>query len=207
MKLPKPVLLVVAALIVVSCSNKPQKLNDETYSYFVETGSEISAQAQAALLSKVSEAMKQGGTVYAVEFCNLEVSGITDSLNNRYNCRISRVSDKNRNAENALANETERLLWDYFLSVQDTKMVHDTVISLNNRNIYYKPIMTAMQTCLRCHGQVEEIDPATVNKIKELYPQDKATGYQLNEMRGLWKIVFEKNHKAETESNGGKDLS
>ncbi len=197
MKLTELTLLVVAAIIIISCSNKNSQntMDAETYNRFLETGSEVSGQAQSALLSHVSGAMKEGGTLYAVEFCNLEASEITDSLNNLYNCTISRVSDKNRNPQNALSTDTEKQLWEYFLSVQETEMIHDTVVMEGNQAVYYKPILTAMQACLQCHGPKEEIDPATYTKIRELYPEDEATGYGLNELRGLWKIEFDRDEE------------
>lgn len=193
MKLSESFFLVIASVLILSCSNKNSQntLDLETYNRYLKSGSEISAQAQSALLSNVSEAIKKGGTLFAVEFCNLEVSGITDSLNNECNCSISRVSEKNRNPDNALETLTEQQLWKYFLSVHDTKMIHDTVVVVEGQAVYYKPILTAMQTCLQCHGPEEKIDQATLNKINELYPEDKATGYSLNELRGLWKISFE----------------
>ena len=185
--------LPVIILLVFSCNQKPasDKLDAETYNRYLETGSEVSVEAQSALLSHVSGAMKEGGTLDAVEFCNLEASEITDSLDNIYNCTISRVSAKNRNPQNALSTEAEEQLWEYFLSVHETEMIHDTVVMGGNQAVYYKPIITAMQACLQCHGPKEEIDPATYTKILELYPEDKATGYGLNELRGLWKIEFD----------------
>lgn len=191
-------------LMIFSCNQRSasEKLDAETYNHYLETGSEISAQAQSALLSNVSEAMKQGGTLYAVEFCNLKASGITDSLNNLYNCTISRVSAKNRNPENYLSNATEEQLWEYFLSVHETEMIHDTIVMEEQQPVYYKPILTAMQACLQCHGPKDKIDPATYSKIRELYPEDKATGYELNELRGMWKIEFE--HENEMEGGSTK---
>ncbi len=208
MKLTEYLLLAFAAIIILSCSNQNSQNNLDavTYNRYLENGSEISAQAQSALLSNVSEAMKKGGALYAVEFCNLEASGITDSLNNQCDCNISRVSARNRNPENALETETEKQLWDYFLSVHDTKMVHDTVVVEEGQVVYYKPILTAMQACLQCHGPEKEIEPATLSKINELYPEDKATGYSLNELRGLWKITFELDDGTAMNKNERKGL-
>lgn len=42
--------------------------------------------------------------------------------------------------------------------------------------------------CLQCHGSEKDIKPETLAKIKSLYPNDKAIGYQENEMRGLMVI-------------------
>ncbi len=188
--------LLIMALIsffINSCGSKAVQggLDDETYSHYLEQGEKISGQAQSALLSNVSGAIKEGGSLYAVEFCHLEASGITDSLNNDCNCVISRVSEKNRNPSNSLETETEKQLWKYFLSVHETHMIHDTLVVEGQKAIYYKPILTAMQACLQCHGPVNQIEPETFSKIKELYPKDRATGYNLNELRGLWKIEFE----------------
>ncbi len=46
--------------------------------------------------------------------------------------------------------------------------------------------------CLKCHGTPnEQIQPKTFAKIKELYPNDKATEYEANQVRGMWSIVFD----------------
>lgn len=185
-------LLQVSVLLIFSCSHKPsqQKLDKETYNLYLESGSKIAGQAQSTLLSQVSKAMKKGGSLYAVEYCNLKVSDLTDSLNNECNCIISRVSAKNRNPRNALETEIEKQLWEYFLTINNMQMIHDTIVEVGQKAIYYKPILTGMPTCLQCHGPVEEIEVATYKKIHELYPNDKAVGYGLNELRGLWKIEF-----------------
>jgi len=50
-----------------------------------------------------------------------------------------------------------------------------------------------MPACLKCHGNIEtDINVSTRNKLTELYPNDLATGYKLNEFRGLWKVEFSK---------------
>jgi hypothetical protein len=187
-----PVAFVLFAFMVVSCGQgtRQMKLDAETYSMYLTRGNEISEQAQNTLLSNVSKAMAQGGTQYAVEFCNLKVSGITDTLNNRYNCEIYRISAQNRNPENDLETETDQKLWDYFMAGHRDGTLHDTLIRHDQQMVYYKPILTAMPACLQCHGPVDQIDPATYSKIRELYSDDKATGYELNELRGLWKISF-----------------
>jgi len=43
---------------------------------------------------------------------------------------------------------------------------------------------------LQCHGKIESIDPKVLDKIKWLYPGDLATGYNENEVRGVWSILF-----------------
>jgi len=46
--------------------------------------------------------------------------------------------------------------------------------------------------CTQCHGSEQSIKPEVLASINNLYPEDKATGYSENEVRGMWKIVMAK---------------
>jgi hypothetical protein len=176
-------LLLVMALLI-SCN---KSIQPDVYIEHIEKGNNITTVTQAALLSNVASAMQIGGPVYAVEFCNLKASVITDSLNTVFNCTISRVSAKNRNTENALASVSDKQLWTVF----EKGEVVDTIVKHGKNLVYYKSIRTAMPACLKCHGVPEsDIDSVTVQKLRKLYPNDLATGYRLNDFRGLWKIEF-----------------
>jgi hypothetical protein len=134
--------------------------------------------------------MGKGGPVYAMEFCNAQASSIIDSLNGVNNCTISRVSAKNRNQNNHLKDNRETEIWHWFAN----NLQADTLIRHNKNLVYYKPITIALPACLKCHGNPgAEINPATLGKLKKLYPNDLATGYKLNDFRGLWKIEFKIN--------------
>ncbi len=162
-------------------------IDSETYEKYQDRGNEITGQAQAVLLSNVGRAIQKGGPEYAVEFCNIEASGLVDSLNQVYNCTISRVSEKNRNPENALKTKEDQNIWRIFAG----DALVDTVVMANRNLVYYKRINTAMPACLKCHGSPEnDLNAATREKLQKLYPADLATGYQLNDFRGLWKVEF-----------------
>jgi hypothetical protein len=177
-------LITVFAVLLFSCKTK---IDNAIYSEFIQKGNEITNLAQSVLLANVSQAMQAGGPVYAVEFCNLKASSIIDSLNRVNNCEISRVSDKNRHPENNLKTAADKNLWALF----EAGSVTDTLIQENKKLVYYKPIKTAMPACLKCHGVPgSDIDEATTEKLLNLYPNDLATGYQINDFRGLWKIEF-----------------
>lgn len=186
--------LTIVALLLISCGQKPaQQMDAETYARYQKSGNEISKQTQAVLLQNVSNAMQQGGSLYAVEFCNLQASGLTDSLSTAYDCKISRVTGKNRNPDNGLNTKSDKEMWAYYSALQQPAILHDTLVQSRQTITWYKPILTAMPACLQCHGPAEEITPETLKKIQTLYPGDQATGYALNELRGLWKIEFKKN--------------
>ena len=188
-------LLFLVSIAIISCkSNQNEKIPDEIYSEYTQKGNEISGKAQSVLLTNVSSAMQKGGPEYAIEFCNIQASPLIDSLSKANNCTISRVSAKNRNPGNALKNNKEKQLWNVYAARLENGNSSDTLIQEGKTLVYYKPIKTAMPACLKCHGTPgEDIQPATHETIRELYPNDEATGYSLNEFRGLWKIEFDSN--------------
>ncbi len=188
-------LLFLVSIAIISCkSNQNEKIPDEIYSEYTQKGNEISGKAQSVLLTNVSSAMQKGGPEYAIEFCNIQASPLIDSLSKANNCTISRVSAKNRNPGNALKNNKEKQLWNVYAARLENGNSSDTLIQEGKTLVYYKPIKTAMPACLKCHGTPgEDIQPATYATIRELYPNDEATGYSLNEFRGLWKIEFDSN--------------
>ncbi len=183
--------VILSILFFISCNSSKVKIDNETYTSYLKKGVEITNLAQATLLGNVGKAIQKGGPGYAVEFCNLKASSIIDSLNQVNGCVISRVTDKNRNPENKISNKQEDLIWEAFR----TNSAKDTVVQAKGMNlVYYKPIKIAMTACLNCHGKVDnEIAPATLEKLQKLYPNDLATGYHLNDLRGMWKVEFEMN--------------
>ncbi|HYQ56798.1 MAG TPA: DUF3365 domain-containing protein [Draconibacterium sp.] len=179
----------VPILLILMCFSCSSGMNDEVYKKYQKKGQEITTNAQAVLLGNVGKAIQTGGPEYAVEFCNLEASSIVDSLNETFDCNISRISTKNRNPQNALNTEQEKQMWKLFAE----KRLADTVVQNRNVLVYYKPIRIGMPTCLKCHGNPEtDISRETKAKIDELYLADLATGYKLNDFRGLWKVELER---------------
>ena len=181
----KVVLIFSVALVLFSCQ---KGIKPDVYAKYIDTGTQIATNSQAVLLANVAAAIQQGGPSYAVEFCNLKATGITDSLSQVHQTAISRISAKNRNPGNGLKTDTDNLVWKIF----ETNNLTDTLLKAENKLVYYKAIKTSMPACLKCHGSPEtDIDSLTIAKLSNLYPSDKAKGYVLNDFRGLWKIEFQ----------------
>jgi hypothetical protein len=112
---------------------------------------------------------------------------LTDSLSQKYNCQIQRISDKYRNPANKPSKNEEDIL----LRIGSSNSGEPVLISENGRVVYYKPISIAMPACLNCHGNaVKDIAPKTLEVIQQKYPGDLAIGYKEGDFRGLWKITF-----------------
>lgn len=158
---------------------------------YLKIGKEVTNTAQATLLKHVGKAMKMGGPNAAVQYCNINALSITDSLSKAHNVAISRVAEKNRNENNLLAQE-DQTIWAHYKSGEQNVQMADTVIEMSGKKVYYRPIYIANPACLNCHGQEgSDILEGTIAKLNEYYPNDKARGYNLGDLRGMWKLEFQ----------------
>jgi hypothetical protein len=182
---------ILATLFFASCNSVQQKAtetgNGIDTADLLQKGDTITALVQKVLLANVMTAMKTGGPVNAVSFCNVHAIPLTDSMAVEYNCIIQRVSDKYRNQANKLSEADADIL----VKMSSFNPMKPVLVSENGRVVYYKPIKIAMPACLKCHGSAgNEIDSKTLEIINQKYPNDLATGYKEGDLRGLWKITF-----------------
>ena len=138
-------------------------------------------QTKKFLMKNVGEQMQKGGPESALEFCNIEAMPLTKSMSDRYGLEIYRVSDKNRNPKNTASPEELQLIEKY----KKELLAGETLKPVRTETHYYEPLVTNAM-CLQCHGEPgKNIKPKVAEKIAELYPNDRATGYKENEVRGL----------------------
>ncbi|MFD1553448.1 cytochrome c family protein [Putridiphycobacter roseus] len=154
----------------------------------LENGLQLALKAKKILGKNLMGAINKQGSTYAVEFCNLKANYLIDSMSNALNAHIKRVSDKPRNA-NAQANAKEAVIIQQFKNtLKEGKAITGVLAETENSKIGYYPILTN-QMCLQCHGVPNtQIEDKTLRKINTLYPTDKAVGYGINELRGIWVV-------------------
>ena len=182
--------------MISSCSSRGERqaiqLEDSLKLEYLQLGEEIASQAHAELLKNVSMAINKGGPVYAIDFCNVRALPLKDSLSRLHNCQIRRISAKYRNPADRPQSEMEKdLLQQFHLAWQDGGSIQPEVYFFDDRVEYYQAITIAMEACLKCHGDPgKQIAEETLARINALYPNDLATGYAMNDIRGAWKITF-----------------
>ncbi|MBA3848476.1 MAG: hypothetical protein C0502_00590 [Opitutus sp.] len=59
----------------------------------------------------------------------------------------------------------------------------------------YRPISVG-PNCLLCHGPVESLQPQVRYLLERYYPEDKATGYNAYDWRGLIRVSYERPDKS-----------
>lgn len=179
-----------APFFALNNSNLPvagDSLNQDLH----QIGQSIVKEGFQVLGSQLRQAIEKGGVPYALSFCNVKALPLTDSVARKHQIHLKRVSDKNRNPENA-ANEQELLVMELMRKAGTGKKMEMTLYDENGTATYYAPIILGAP-CLQCHGTPgSNITNENMEIIKKLYPNDKATGYNQGELRGLWVVRFEK---------------
>ncbi len=168
--------------------NEHSNRTDSTSNYYIEVGQQYVNATQSVLAKNLLEAIDKDGALYALEFCNVRAHPLTDSLARVHHAGIRRVTDRTRNPANK-ANTMEMTQIALLQSnLAKGENLSPTVTEQSGKMVGYYPIVTNAM-CLQCHGKPHvDISNATLDKIHALYPDDQATGYGVNELRGLWVV-------------------
>lgn len=116
----------------------------------------------------------------AVEICNLKAPKIQKQVSSE-GVTIGRVSLKNRNP----SNKPKKWMVSYINQFHENKIKKAFIVTKleNGKKGLLKPIRT-MPLCLTCHGK--NIDKNLYKVVKAKYPDDKAIGYDVGEIRGFF---------------------
>lgn len=171
--------------------NQQPKVNANVLSYS-ERGLKYALATKAVLGKNLMGTIQKKGTIEALSFCNEQAYPLTDSMSVAQNAVIKRVTDKPRNQKNQ-ANEKELTYINTFKNhIKNNIEPKPIVEQIDNKVKVYYPISTNSM-CLQCHGKPnQDISNPTLRKLTLLYPQDQATGYNVNEVRSIWSITFNK---------------
>lgn len=159
---------------------------------YLERGKQMAMQTKSQLGSNLMAAVQETGAAGAVEFCNTRAYPLTDSMAVALGAKIKRVSDQPRNTENRASDDELTYIRNAKSQLANEEEVQPQLIDLGETMVGYYPI-TTNEMCLKCHGQPQtEVSQATIDVIEALYPNDRATGYGENELRGIWVVEMNK---------------
>jgi hypothetical protein len=139
------------------------------------------------LLEPFKQALQQSlvqglarGPVAAVESCHVEAAGLARA-HAQDGILMGRSSHRLRNPKNAAPDWVQPILDRYVSEPLDRRP--STVSLRDGRSGYVEPILLK-PLCVTCHG--ETLAPALAERIAELYPEDRATGFRPGELRGVF---------------------
>lgn len=133
--------------------------------------------------------MKADGPVAAIKVCNLSAPAIA-TQHSQAPWDISRTSLKVRNPNNTADAWLRNVLLDFEQRKQNGEAI--SRIEHNEQRAdgwYFVKAIPTGEPCLACHGS--NLKPAVQEKLSELYPNDKATGFNLGDIRGAFVVKKE----------------
>lgn len=193
-----PIFFIISILLSCRESPKPgagdkqEAMTVEQKEIYLKKGKEIALSTFATLSAELGKAIQEGGVSKAVEVCNIATMPLVDSLSRVHNAEIRRTSLKVRNPKNAASENEKEVLLRFEAAHKAGNAPQPEVVEVDGMVAFYAPIMT-QPLCLSCHGNPgETVNPEDYSYIQNLYPEDQATGYSINDLRGMWAIKFEK---------------
>ncbi|MDZ7806791.1 MAG: DUF3365 domain-containing protein [Gracilimonas sp.] len=193
-------LLIVSVIVFAgfACSEKSDKsepditLTESEMTEYRAKGGELAGTTQKVLGSNLIKAINEGGPVNALEFCKIQAHPLTDSMATELQAHIIRVTDKPRNPDNVADQRQLEYISSAKMNLTSGEDVKPEINIIEGKITGYYPIITN-QLCMQCHGsENEQINEETLAKINELYPDDQATGYGVEELRGIWVVEMDK---------------
>lgn len=137
-------------------------------------------QLVAALMGSLGE----GDPENAIHICRERAPEIAAQLSVG-GVEMGRTSHKTRNPANAPQPWVEPLLAAYLENPTDTKA---RAVYLDESTVGYVEPIYVMSFCLSCHGP--SIAPDLLAEIHSVYPDDQATGFKANDLRGLFWVTM-----------------
>lgn len=176
--------------IFFGCNEKPKPvITDNTKSGLRNDAKDFMESLKSILVKE----MQANGIVAAVSVCSDTAQLLTNNYGIKKGIYIKRVSFKYRN-ENDAPNKIETEALKMFEELKQKGELKETTefFKTTEENgvtsvIYLKPILV-QAPCLSCHGPLEQIGPDVKQILQKKYPNDKATGYQLDDLRGAVSI-------------------
>jgi hypothetical protein len=191
-----PALLLPALLSITSCSGDMDTRAAHTISkpdsaVVIQAGNEVIIDAFASISNALGTAMSRGGIPHAIEYCNLNAITLTDSVSREYDVEIRRASHKPRNPQNRANDEEMASIEAFIQMINEGRELSPRLIYGEDKVTYHSPLRLVAYTCLSCHGEKsDDIRDDDLMIIDRHYPQDEATGFELDELRGIWSVKF-----------------
>ena len=187
--------LLLSPLLLVSCGKKAEKTEttpmdlDEAEHLCVKASEQVIDRFARELKSELVAAIRAKGTPSAISICAERAPQIAAAHSRPGILTIRRVSDRNRNPQNQ-ASGAEVKVMDMFRDTSYDNLYNYSMWTETpdgQEFHYYKPIKTGA-VCMQCHGPAAEIEREVGDMLKAAYPEDKATGYRVGDLRGMFVV-------------------
>jgi Protein of unknown function (DUF3365) len=144
------------------------------------------------LKGEMQSSMKSSGPVSTVSMCKDKAPVIAKNLSDKYGWKVARTSLKARNPNNAADAWESKVLQKFEERKRNGEKVKpmayfEKVTENGVESFRFMKAIPTGKVCLQCHGENIKSDLAT--KLDDAYPDDKARGYKLGDIRGAFTIT------------------
>jgi ribosomal protein L10 len=185
--------LIAAAIAVSGFTSLPALAAEPDTTALSAEAREVIGNFVKKLKGELSAALKNGGPTKAIEICKKAAPEIAKKASVD-GWTVRRTSLKTRNPDNAPDSWEEKALTDFSDAMKNEgadpkKLQRAEITEVNGKKVFrfMKAIPTSAKPCLGCHGA--EIKGEVKEKLAELYPKDKATGFKEGDLRGAFTLT------------------
>ena len=167
--------VVVLTLVSISCQQSAVKVSQQDMARAQQNLLPFKQELKAALVGALAE-----GAETSIQICRDEAPAIAASVGEA-GVTMGRTSHRLRNPDNAPEPWMEPLLAAYLEQPENTE---PRAVDLGGGTFGYVEPIYIESFCLSCHGIT--IAPEVEARIQELYPQDEARGFRVDDFRGMF---------------------
>lgn len=147
-----------------------------------ERGHAAVSKLKGTLVAALGKAMTEGGPTKAIEVCSTEAPALARAASTD-GVTVGRATRKPRNPANAASGWREEAIAHFeALPPAERGAARFSRALPDGATAYAEPLVIA-ELCLACHGS--KLAPEVSAELARRYPDDRATGYALGDLRGV----------------------
>ena len=185
---------VLAGVVIVACSDarKAVQLPLVPDSASVATARSAADGLGADLVTMLTAELKRGGPVAAIAVC-ADSAQVRTSRHASSGVMVRRVGTRVRNTKNTPDSVESAVLAAFSNAIAANRTMPDTAFATRDASgrtvTHYMRAIRMQAFCLACHGPTDSISAQVKQVISARYPDDRATGYRLGDLRGAISVT------------------
>ena len=188
------VLVALLAVCTAGCKNRSEEAKPEvdTEKLRVEQTLKHFADFEKRVWGELLGRLEKDGTPAAIEVCRGVGAALDKEFSDLPGVRVRRIGTRLRNPAHR-PDAWEQQVLDDWQMLMGQRLPLEVVTEQTPGGLrIMRPILIHKRVCLRCHGAANEILPATRARIREAYPDDKASDYEFGDLRGAFSAIWPK---------------
>ena len=165
---------------------------DDDLATRIGTSREAIKSFAGALQKQLSSAMADGGPTAAIEVCNVAAPEIAQAASAARGWSVGRTSLKLRNPANVPDAWELAVLHEFearkAAGEDPATLDHAEIVGEDGQRTFrYMKAIPTQPVCIVCHGA--SIAPEVTARLDALYPEDRARGFSIGDIRGAFSIT------------------